>query len=372
MTYFRIMPEIHKFEAYKTFSEDFAIGAGDFVLTHRFLYDRFMKELNCDAEFMFLEEYGTGEPSIEMINAMVKDQKADTYKRIFGIGGGSVMDVCKLMALTKTDDVADFFERKVPVVRDKELIIVPTTCGTGSEVTNISVALMASKGGKFGLQDDALYADFAVLIKELFIGLPYPVFISSSIDALIHAVEGFVSPRANPYSDTFAVKAIEMILRGYKDLVKHGQEYRSEIIDEFMMASNLAGIAFGNAGVGAVHALSFPLGGIYKVPHGEANYQFFIEVFKTYNRLDPNGKITTVNKILAEVLELDAKADVYEELGKLLNSLLGRKRLRDYGMKAQEIDTFTDDVLQFQQRLLKNNYVALSRADIHGIYQNLH
>ncbi len=110
-----------------------------------------------------------------------------------------------------------------------------------------------------GLGTDELFADHAVLIPELVKGLPYRFFVASSIDALIHAIESYVSPKANPYTEVFSVKAMELILKGYMQIIEKGEEYRKEIIEEFVIGSNYAGIAFGNTGVGAVHALSYPL-----------------------------------------------------------------------------------------------------------------
>ena len=138
-----------------------------------------------------------------------------------------------------------------------------------------------------------------------------------------------------------------------------------------LIASNYAGIAFGNTGVGAVHALSYPLGGNYHVPHGEANYQFFTEVFKFYYKKKPFGNITEVNALLAHLLETDTE-HVYEELDYLLGKLLSKNPLHTYGMKPEEIDGFTDNVLQTQQRLLANNHVELTREEIKEIYSTLY
>jgi 4-hydroxybutyrate dehydrogenase len=136
--------------------------------------------------------------------------------------------------------------------------------------------------------------------------------------------------------------------------------------------SNYAGIAFGNAGVGAVHSLSYPLGGNYHVPHGEANYQFFTEVFKTYNRLKPDGKIKEINRLLAAILKSSDVSNIYTDLEKFLGNLIPKNKLRTYGMKDEEKVIFTDSVIEKQQRLLGNNYVFLSRDEILNIYSTLY
>lgn len=115
------------------------------------------------------------------------------------------------------------------------------------------------------------------------------------------------------------------------------------------MASNYAGIAFSNAGCAAVHAMSFPLGGRYHVPHGEANYALFTEVYKTYQKLQPVGAIQDLNRLLAECLGCP-ESQVYEALETLLNKLLQKQPLRAYGVKENELEEFTDIVIEKQGR----------------------
>lgn len=371
MRLLKLKPEIHKFSSFKEFAQEFNIGKGDFVITNEFIYTPFMKDLNLKADFMFQEKFGLGEPSDKMINEIMDEIRGKFYKRVIAVGGGSIIDISKLLVLKDSGNCVDLFEKTVPLIKEKELVIVPTTCGTGSEVTNLSIAEIKSKYTKMGLAADELLPEHAVLIPELVKGLPYKFFVTSSVDALIHAVESFVSPKSNPYTELFSIKAVELIIRGYMEIIEKGEDYRLEIIEDFVIGANYAGVAFGNTGVGAVHALSYPLGGTYHVPHGEANYQFFIEVFKYYYKLNPTGKIKQINKLIADIIGVDQN-NVYEELGKLLNNLLKLKPLREYGMKEEEIELFTDSVIKTQQRLLANNYAPLERQDITNIYKALY
>ncbi len=371
MQLFKLGSTIHQFEVFEEFAKEFQMGEGDLVLTHGFLYEPFMKPLKLPAEFIIQESFGTGEPSDEMMNAIVAEAKKKPYDRIFAIGGGTVLDIAKLLVLKDIYNVLHAFEKTVPLVKEKKLVAVPTTCGTGSEVTNITIAEIKAKQTKMGLAVDQLIPDDAVLIPELLEGLPYQFYIYSSIDALIHAIEAYVSPKANAYTRLFSINAIEMIMSIYLEILKHGEEYRFKRLDKMSVASNYAGIAFGNAGVGAVHALSYPLGGMYHVPHGEANYQFFTEVFKLYNSRNPHGEIKAVNKVLSEILGVEEEA-VYDEMECVLGKLLSKNKLETYGMKKTEIESFTTSVLEGQQRLLANNYVDLSREDILGIYTRLY
>ena len=371
MQLFKLGSKIHQYEAFEAFANAFHIGEGDLVLTHGFLYEPFMKPLELKANFMMQESFGSGEPSDEMMNAILSEAKKQPYDRIFAIGGGTVLDIAKLLVLKDVDNVVDAFEKTIPLIKEKELIAVPTTCGTGSEVTNITIAEIKSKQTKMGLAIDELIPDDAVLIPELLKGLPYQFYIYSSIDALIHAIEAYVSPKANPYTRMFSIQAIETIMDIYLGILERGEDYRLERLSDMAIASNYAGIAFGNAGVGAVHALSYPLGGMYHVAHGEANYQFFMAVFGKYSEKKPEGDIAGLGALIAEMLGVDGES-VWAELSKLLSELIKRKPLREYGMKTSEIEEWADSVITGQQRLLQNNYTELTRDEIRDIYKLLY
>jgi 4-hydroxybutyrate dehydrogenase len=335
------------------------------------MYISYFEKYNLKTNVIFFRKYGNGEPSDEMVEAMYKDIKHIHYKRIIAIGGGSLLDVSKLFALKNKLPIVDLFDHKLEFIKDKELILIPTTCGTGSEVTNISILNLKSRNTKLGLAVDELYADFAILIPELLEGLPFEFFATSSIDALIHAIESWVSPKSTSYTEMFSFNAIEIILKGYQEIVKNGPKARIPLLNSFLLASNYAGIAFGNAGCGAVHAMSYPLGAYYHVPHGEANYQMFIGVFKTYQRLKPNGKITKLNAALAQILNCK-ETEVYVKMEELLNTIIPQKPLRQYGVKEKELKEFTENVMTKQGRLMANNYVELTEETVYEIYKSLY
>ena len=371
MKYFQVVPEIHRCADMKEFHEAFNINERDLVFTHEFIYEPAIKPLGIKANYVFQEKFGMGEPTDEMIDQIFEATKDIDYDRVIAVGGGSVVDIAKLLTLKDRKSSLAFFERKVPLIKEKKLIIVPTTCGTGSEVTNISIMGIVSRETKMGLADNIICADITCLIPELVKTLPFKFFVFSSVDALIHAIEGFVSPKSNPYTEMFSIKAIELIMAAYKKIIANGPESRMDVIEDVLMASNFAGIAFGNAGVGAVHALSYPLGGKYHVAHGEANYQFFTEVFKVYNAKNPNGKIKQANEIIATNLGCTDMAKLYDELDAFLGKLLPKRPLKEYHVEQADVDAFPDLVIATQQRLLGNNYVPLSKEEIHQIYKNL-
>ena len=236
------------------------------------MYDPYVKPLGIDIPVIYQEKYGAGEPTDEMMDAMKVEMDKYEFDRIIAFGGGTIVDICKVLACEIPDKVADLYTGKVAPKRIKELIVVPTTCGTGSEVTNVAVASIPSLDLKKGIADEQTYADTAVLIPESLQGLPDKVFATSSVDALIHAVESFLSPKASPFTEMYSIKAIEMIMNGYKKIIERGgntAENRKDLLKDFCLAANYAGIAFGNAGCAAVHALSYAHGGAFHIAHGE-------------------------------------------------------------------------------------------------------
>lgn len=371
MKLFQQKTTVHKLGSAKEFAEQYDIGKGDFILASKSIYETYFAPLKSGAHVEYKSKYGAGEPTDIMIDGLLADFRRTDCKRIIAIGGGAVIDMAKLLVLGGDYSTEQIFKREVPLVKERTLIAVPTTCGAGSEVSNVSIAELTSIHSKLGLAADEIYADEAVLIPELLSGLPYDFFATSAIDAFIHAIESYVSPRANLYTELFSMKAMEMILQGFKQIIEKGSDYRMELLDEFLTASNLAGIAFGNAGTGAVHAMSYPLSGVYHVTHGEANYQFLTAVFAAYQRMNPDGKLKRLNQFLGGLLEC-REAKVYERLEGVLDKIISRKRLREYGMKEEEIQAFSESVEASQQRLLNQSYVKMTASQMAEIYRQLY
>ncbi len=366
-----LKPEMHKFNSVKEFCQEFKVGKGDLIITNEFIYKPSFEELNLESNVIFQEKYEPGEPSDDMVEAMYNDIKDIEYKRVIGVGGGSVLDASKLFALKDISPVLDLFDKKVDAVKAKELILVPTTCGTGSEVTNIAILALISRNTKMGLATNELYADYAVMVPKLLESLPFKPFAHSAIDALIHATESVLSPRATAYTNIFAYEAIRMIIDGFRRIAEDGEDYRKqELLEKLLYASNYAGIAFGNSGVGLVHAMSYPIGGKYHVPHGESNYLLFTEIFKNYTKANPDGQIKVLNQALAEILGCDI-SQVYDKLEELLDKLIQRKKLREYGMTESDLDDFVENVVTKQTRLTQNSYVQFSPEEIRKIYEVL-
>lgn len=371
MKLFQQKTQVQKFDSAKAFTEEYQIGEGDFILAGRSTYETYFKPLGLRAHVEYKSKYGAGEPTDLMMDALIADFRKTNCDRIIAIGGGAVIDMAKILALEGNPSAEQIFKQQAPLEKAHKLIAVPTTCGAGSEVSNVSITELTSIHSKLGIADDSIYADSAVLIPELLTKLPYLFFATSAIDAFIHAIESYVSPKASLYTQIFSRQAMEMILSGFQKILEHGLEYRLELLDEFLTASNLAGIAFGNAGTGAVHAMSYPLSGVYHVTHGEANYQFLTAVFSAYQRLEPNGILEELNGFLAKILKCEEK-QVYIELEFLLNQIIARKRLREYGMTKADICSFAESVEKSQQRLLNQSYVKFNADQMEEIYRTLY
>ncbi len=371
MKTFQICPRIIQIDTVKEFCDTYKIGEGDLVFVSASTYERSFAGLVDGAYVVNYRKYGKGEPTDLMVESICKDLAGVDYKRVIAVGGGTILDVAKLFALKQVSPVVDLFEKKITAEREKELILVPTTCGTGSEVTNISILELTVRNTKFGLAVPELFADDAVLIPELVQELPFAFFATSSIDALIHAIESFTSPKANEFTRMYSLKAMEIILSAYKKIAAEGQEARKPLMGDLLLASTYAGIAFSNAGCAAVHAMSYPLGAAYHVPHGESNYAMFTGVYKTYQKLAPDGFITVLNKILAEQLNC-APGEVYEKIEELLNVILPKKALHEYGVTKEDLDRFTETVMTKQGRLMANNYTELAEETVRAIYEALY
>lgn len=367
-----IKAQLNKFAKFAEFAQEFNLGERDLVLTNEFIYTPFMKPLNLNCQFVFQERFGGGEPSEEMITHIFAATNPEAYDRVVMVGGGAILDIGKLLAVRRNGTVHELFFRETELIVDKEMIAVPTTCGTGSEITNISVAIVHDKNGnttKLGLVSDLLIPQSVCLIPELLRTLPYAPFAASAIDALIHGVESYLSPtRATMTSELFGSKSIQLILQGFKQIDENGQDSRMEYLDEYLTAATYAGIAFLQAGCATVHALSFPLGGTYHVPHGEANYALFGKVLEKYDELQPNGKIKELKQLVAGVLGCE-EAEALVQMAQLLQKILPLKPLHEYGFTAEDITIFTDSVIANQQRLVTNSYVPLTRELMMQIYR---
>ena len=371
-----IVPTIYKMKDFGQLAEEFNLGERDMVLTNEMIYTPFMKDFNIPCQYVFQEKFGTMEPSEEMVEAIYEAVPYDSYDRVVAIGGGAIMDLCKLLGIRRPSSVHEMYFKREPVIHEKEVIAIPTTCGTGSEVTNISVLIVKDEkdgvltGGdtKLGLVSDDIIPNKVVMIPKFLETLPYKPFACSAIDALIHATESFLSPlRKTMTSEMYSEKAIELILDGFRMIGEEGPEARLPYLDQFVTASTMAGIAFLKAGCATVHAMSFPLGGTYHVPHGESNYALFGKILEVYDEINPDGEILRFKKAIAKHTGCDVEHAI-THLNELLEKVLPLKPLREYGFTEEDVETFTESVWANQMRLVANSYVPWTKELCKRVY----
>ena len=367
---FALHPHISTCATFAEFAKSSAIGSRDLIFTQRFLHDAFMS--GTPAQTLFYDDFCGGEPNDAAVDAMLKAARRLSYDRLIAIGGGSILDCAKILALDSQDDVAALYALENQPGRKVGLVLVPTTCGTGCEVTCVSVLDFPKLGSKIGKRFNAGFADQAVLVSGLLSKLPYEVFATSSVDALIHALEIYLAPSANAYTDLFCIGASRSILEGYVRIRRDGRDVIYADMERYLVASNMAGIALANVLAGGVHAVAMHFGSAHHLAHGEATRLFLASVFHAYVEKAPNGKIADLTALIGQVLGVESDGmRAIDALDALLAEVAPAKRLTDYGMSPGDAPAYAQKVIATQQRLLVNCYVPLSSRDIEQVYERL-
>ena len=367
---FSIKTEIEEYDTFEQYAAQAGLGPEDLVLCGEHTYDKYVAPLSLGTQTLFREKYGKGEPTDGMVDAILDALREKEFNRIIAIGGGTVVDIAKVVAVAgKEDKVDDLYDHVDSLKKVHPLVIIPTTCGTGSEVTNISVINRVSKGVKMGLASNGMLADKAVMITDMLDSLPYKIFATSSIDAMVHSVESFLSPNGCSISEIFSAEALKTIIRCWKKSVEAGggDAWKAYAAD-FLKASNWAGLGFGYAGCAAVHACAYPLGSVYHIPHGQSNQLMFKDVMEKYREIRPSGKINDLEDIIGTCLGV-SQSEAFPALYELMDKVLKKEPLRNFGVKESNLPVFAKDVIKTQQRLLKNNYAELSEAQVLEIYK---
>ncbi len=291
---------------------------------------------------------------------------------VLGLGGGSSMDVAKLAAvmLASEQELSALYGIGRVQGARLPLVQVPTTAGTGSEVTNITI-LTTPDDSKMGVVADQLYADRVLLDAELTTGLPALHTAATGIDAMVHAIEAYTSRhKKNPLSDAAAREALRLLSSSLVAACRDGRDRAAR--ESMLLGAMLAGQAFANAPVAAVHALAYPLGGRYHIPHGLSNALMLQPVLEfnmqaaeaLYAELaGPAGADVAPDAGTAE----KAKAFV-ERLIALMDASGAPRRLRDAGVAQEMLPQLAADAM-LQTRLLGNNPVEVTQADALALYR---
>ncbi|MBV6274263.1 iron-containing alcohol dehydrogenase [Alcaligenaceae bacterium CGII-47] len=288
---------------------------------------------------------------------------------VLGLGGGSSLDVAKLIAalVASSQSLHDMYGIGNVSGPRLPLILIPTTAGTGSEVTPVSI-VTTGETTKMGVVSPMLYADMAILDAELTMSLPPAATAMTGIDAMVHAIEAYTSRHLkNPLSDMLACKALGLLNENL--LSACGGEANRAAREAMLLGATLAGQAFANAPVAAVHALAYPIGGTFHVPHGLSNSLILPPVLHFNAQVVPH--------LYAELAEIivprpsgsdEAKALAFiQRLESLIEETGIPRRLADVGIRDDDLDGLAADAMK-QVRLLGNNPRELTEQDARTIY----
>ena len=291
---------------------------------------------------------------------------------VIGFGGGSSLDTAKLVALlAKTSqELPAIYGIGLARGPRLPLIQVPTTAGTGSEVTPIAILTTPSHEKK-GVVSPLLYPDVAVLDSLLTLGLPPAITAMTGVDAMVHAIEAYTSrSKKNALSDALAIKALQLLYANLPAAVSDGKD--AQVRENMLLGSLLAGMAFANAPVGAVHALAYPLGGHYQLPHGLTNSLVLLPVLK-FNLPAAESLYAELGRaILPELNSVSdalAASNFIEAIAAHVITMPYAQRLREVGVKEHELEMLARDAMNVQ-RLLINNPRDVQFADALSLYQS--
>ncbi|KQT52629.1 MULTISPECIES: iron-containing alcohol dehydrogenase [unclassified Aureimonas] len=310
------------------------------------------------------------DPPEAVLLAAVEGGRAAGADLVIGLGGGSSLDIAKLAAVLLACDqpLADLYG--IGKVRGQRLplVLVPTTAGTGSEVTNIAI-LTTGETTKMGVVAPQLYADHVLLDAELTVGLPAIHTAATGIDAMVHAIEAYTSRhRKNPISDALAREALRLLSTHLVTACRTGADRAAR--EGMLLGAMLAGQAFSNAPVAAVHALAYPLGGHFHIPHGLSNALMLGPVLR-FNAKAAASLYAELGEVVGAARGggVSERSDAFvAAMQQLMDDSGAPRRLRDVGVGADHLPRLAADAM-LQTRLLVNNPVEVTQADALALYR---
>ena len=333
--------------------------------------DKTMERLNQAGLKTTLFSEVMAEPDMGFLNGAADRVREGAPDLVVGIGGGSSLDTAKMVAclLTSGGRVQDYFGIELLPKRGLPMVMLPTTAGTGSEVTPNAIFTDTAARLKKGVVSPFLLPDAAIVDPLLTVSCPPAVTAATGMDALTHAIESYTSLRATPLTDLWAVEAIRLIGRSVRSAVFRGSDLAART--DMALGSMMAGVSLANAGVGAVHALAYPVGGKFGVPHGVSNSQLMPYVME-YNVLGNIQKFAEVARLMGEPVEGSSPS----EAARLV--VAATRRLgEDIGipMRMSHFKVTADAIPEMAQqahgnrRLMDNNPRALTLEEVRAIYE---
>ena len=338
------------------------------------LIDKTIEALKTNSKIIIFDRV-EADPSLKTLMSVVDVGKEFKATGVIGFGGGSSMDVAKLCALLlgSNEDIEEAWGVANAKGPRLPLVLYPTTAGTGSEVTPISIITVGGDEKK-GVSSPVILPDLAILDPDLTIGLPSHITAATGIDAMVHAIEGYASKSINNniMSKMLAKEALSILGRSIKKAVFEGTDINART--DMLLGSMMAGMAFGNSPVAGVHALAYPLGGTFHIPHGLSNSLVLPHVLR-FNIADDNAAQLYAELAPRLFPKMDISSDNKETSIKFIDNLaslskeLGlEQKLRGLNIPEDACAKMASDAMK-QSRLLINNPKEITEKDAFDIYK---
>ncbi len=310
------------------------------------------------------------EPSYQDVDALINDVNKAMGDIIVAIGGGSVMDAAKLCSILKGSEytVKDLLSDPLLATKKMKTIMVPTTCGTGSEATLNAIVAIPEEQSKKGIVNAEMIPDFVILDANMVLNLPKSIVAATGVDALAHAVECFTSKKATPLSDTYALASAKLIFENIETAFADGSNVEAK--NSMLLGAFYGGVAITGSGTTAVHALSYPLGGKYHIPHGVSNAILFGHVME-FNKEACKDKLALLCDAIypehSQKTTLEKADYIILRIFDIIKNTEIPTNLDEFGVSKDDLEFLVEAGSQ-QQRLLVNNMKELTLEDIRNIY----
>lgn len=312
------------------------------------------------------------EPSYTAVQEIVDQFKENGADMIIAVGGGSVLDAAKLASVLVTEEygVKELLDTPGLAKKCVPTILIPTTAGTGAEVTPNAIVAVPEKELKIGIVNENMIADYVILDARMVKNLPRPIAAATGVDALAHAIECYTSKKANPFSDTFALEALDLILNHILPACDDPEAMEAK--NRMQIAAFYAGIAITASGTTAVHALSYPLGGKYHIAHGVSNAILLAPVMR-FNAPVCEDRLAKAYDRCCHETENRCQSDsekalwIIGKIEEIVRHLNIPTSLKEFGVPKEDLEGLVEAGMQVQ-RLLVNNMREVTPADARSLY----
>ncbi|OBW49231.1 alcohol dehydrogenase [Bacillus safensis] len=312
------------------------------------------------------------EPTEENIEDVFHTFLRGEHDAIIGIGGGSVLDAAKILAVLKTNDqpISALVGTNLVEKRGVPTILIPTTSGTGSEVTPNAIVTFPEKELKIGMVSPHLLPDLVILDPALTLNLPKSITAATGMDAFTHALESYISNKANPFSDMFALESMRLISGSIQEAYHHGENLKAR--ENMLVGAMYGGMALTSAGTAAVHAMAYPLGGKYKISHGVANSMLLphVTAFNADHIIDRLEHVARAIGLAGAHTKQELAERVIHQIEEWTADLHIPQQLKAFGVSKEDVPALAQAASEVK-RLMDNNPKPMSVSDIEQVYMKL-